>query len=236
MPTGWNDLSNEIRKIIIEYVIADKTVTFVPRHAATRGARKKDQAIAGQPPHFPLLLVSKQFLTYAELNDALLKNATIKYESGRDLTALDGRFGKGGIESLRSLHLDFSQVSQLRIPSKLEKRLKQLQKMTVTIKNARAWLQPNTTLREVVKVAKGQQIPSRDAGLWSNEQITTETIGIRLRHLLDNCIMGSSRNFTAWLLEFLRVTPEEPFERSVRFYMCSYRYGLPRGSRFSEEV
>lgn len=229
MPAGWNDLSNEIRKIIIEYVVADKTVSFTPRHAATRGARKKHETIAQEPPHFPLLLVSKQFLTYAELNDAVLKNATINYQSERDLTMLDARFGKGGIENIRTLRLDYSVTTRWvssrhtlpKIPSKLQSRLQRLQKITADIKLNRLYQDTHVSVLEVITVAKGQCL-SPDADLLHPWIRTTAGVQAFTRGILQMFLYRFRGKAFQWFVEFLEQRSEETFEKLVRFELDEY--------------
>lgn len=233
MPATWNDLSNEIRKIIIEYVVADKTVNFLPRHAATRRARKEDEANAQEPAHFPLLLVSKQFLTYAELNDAVLKNATIKYQDARDLNALDGRFGKGSIENIRSLCLDLSlsldegsrpKVGQLKIPSRFQSRLRRMQKITVKYTWDAVWVGNDLSLADLIQVAKGHRVLARLSGYHDDDLISTwpstitmERAKKHLRNIMNLLLRGYVGDLLRWFVKILVTTPEERFERVVQF-------------------
>lgn len=219
MPATWNDLSNEIRKIIIEYVVAGKTVTFVPRHAATRATRKKEDEEAQEPARFPLLLVSKQFLTYAELNDAVLKNATIKNESVRDLVAIDARFGKGGIENIRALLLVCrlrwrSPASLPEIPPKVRSRLKRLQKMTVSIDLQGPSMFDHPNLSDLVKVAKGQRLPEHPDEPW---RVKTEAVRQHLQAIFEDLLYNLARRATQSVVKFLGEMPEESFERVIRF-------------------
>lgn len=224
MPATWNDLSNEVRKIIIEYVVANKIVIFVPPRVATRSEiKKKEDNNNDEQPQFPFLLVSKRFLTILELNDAVFKTATIQFQQSRDLWAVDTSFARGSIEQIRSLSLSLRSHYQ-RLPCGLSvktlSRLERLQKLVYDYRIARVMY----SLNVLTMAAKGQ-LPS--SLVKRRDPIYPELFS--LQHILMNTqsifkwfLMLFRVREKKWIAKFLEEAQDRPFERTIQFKMSNY--------------
>jgi len=106
----WYDIPAEVKQNILEYLIDGLHAKFEPRHAATRATRnvnnkEKDQEAEPSRTDWivTLLLVSKHFVTYNELEGALLTNAVISIEDARAFIVLGKRYGKDGLAMIQNM-------------------------------------------------------------------------------------------------------------------------------------
>lgn len=109
----WYDLPAEVKQNILEHLVVGLHVKFEPRHAATRATRNAKQEEKDKETDSTsanglnmLLLVSKNFLTYNELEGALLTNATICILDLRAFNTLEKRYGKLGLAMITKMVID----------------------------------------------------------------------------------------------------------------------------------
>jgi len=100
----WYDLPAEVKQNVLEYVVDRLRVRFEPRHAATRATRNakekqkdREAALSVTDTLNTLLLVSKRFVVYNELESVILTNATICTKNLRIWNAFEKRYGRDGI-------------------------------------------------------------------------------------------------------------------------------------------
>lgn len=117
----WYELPAEVAQNILEHVIARVPVRFEPRHAATRATRnakekEKDQEAVSSTTDAlnSLLLVSKRFTNYNELEGTTLTNATIRIKDIRAWIALKRRYGQEGLVMMQELVI-YTKLSRFEI-------------------------------------------------------------------------------------------------------------------------
>jgi len=106
----WYDLPAEVTQNILEHVVDRLPVRSEPRHAATRATRNakekekdKETALSTTDALNSLLLVSKRFMVYNELEGAILTNATIRIKDLRAWNALEKRYGQAGLAMMQEV-------------------------------------------------------------------------------------------------------------------------------------
>lgn len=106
----WYDLPAEVTQNILEHVVDSLPVRFEPRHAATRATRNakekekdKEATLSTTDALNSLLLVSKKFLVYNELEGAILTKATICIKDLRAWNALEKRYGQDGLAMMQEV-------------------------------------------------------------------------------------------------------------------------------------
>lgn len=106
----WYDLPAEVKQNILEHVVDRLRVQFEPRHAATRATRNakekqkdKEAALSVTDALNSLLLVSKRFVLYNELEGVILTNATICTKDLRVWNTFEKRYGRNGIAMVKEV-------------------------------------------------------------------------------------------------------------------------------------
>ena len=258
----WNDLPPEVRQNILENVVRDFTVRLTPRHAGTRSTRhkldkeeeKKEETASGTSAKTclnSLLLVAKDFITYNELEGALMNAATI---SGRDqdakgkdrgLLSLNQRFGKDGLAMVRALILKYGYREWFRrapqdLPAKpfFQSKMKNLEKAVISIEGG-VWLflDPFMTPLRTAKIAQGGSLTPDEMHYPFNTYNTdtlNRTAKARLKGMLDMLLAVTTRKGREWLAYFLDDTTVHGNERAIqiwpdRVYEPGYKVCLTRG-------
>lgn len=109
----WYNLPVEIKQTILEHAIDGQPVKFEPRHAATRATRNikkeeksKEAESSSADSVISLLVVSKNFVTYNELEGAILTKATICIKDLQAFNALKKRYGTDGLAMMDKIKID----------------------------------------------------------------------------------------------------------------------------------
>lgn len=175
----WFDLPVEVKQSILEYVVSTIKIKFTPRHGGTRSSRAKeaktadDESAAKQTDAVSsLLLVSKRFLNYLEIESALLSDAIISIDGPRCLTHQIGkRFSNDVLVGIRELKITHNLLppnvnrrpgatALLPADQFLSSRMPSLQKITIHYLEAcDFWTHTcHLTFKQAIAVAKGCQI------------------------------------------------------------------------------
>ncbi|KAK5941416.1 hypothetical protein PMZ80_006694 [Knufia obscura] len=171
----WYDLPAEVKQNILEHLVVGLHVKFEPRHAATRATRNAKQEEKDKEADSTntdglnsLLLVSKKFLTYNELEGALLTNATICIQDLRAFKVLEKRYGKEGLAMIRTMMIDPKMTryemarAGTRFPdlhSCLKTKMSNMQKITISLTTRfRGHFDCYLTYVEAINIAKGHSL------------------------------------------------------------------------------
>lgn len=184
--TTWSDLPQEVKQTILGYVVENLAIRFHPRHAGTRSSRAKveqlDEANTSNGVIDSMLLVSKHFVTYNELEPVLLSGAVIQLEDKRSLKKLETRFTKEGLANIQELAIDLNtkshairrqRSSAMPPETTLRETMTSLRKLTVQLGHAIHRL--DFASDEIALLATGEHLDTRtDTGRQQSRQLVED--------------------------------------------------------------
>lgn len=224
MPTTWSDLPSKIRKMIIDYVIAGHTVHYTEaKYLAAELAGRMEMAwgrIPERPPkrlrylenYHRLFLVSKQFLAPADLNDAILRHAVIKYHRPTDLLAMNSSFGEGAIAKIKRLVIttDCWQVGNpVVLPCRILDQMKSLEQILAPTKYQFAYTALNVSQDYLafLEIALGHD----------PEDVEADEIRDEMTYLFWSILRDNDFSKGSSLLDFLNQPCYRQIERIIEF-------------------
>lgn len=177
---AWSDLPAEIKQMILEYLLSQVKVKFSGQFVTTRLAAKRskeqdtttncnvlDDKISPKTDTVSALLsVSKKFLTYAEIEIALLHYATITSRDSQTLHKIEKRFTSTGLAAIKELYIvkdhdDWRCSSIDVLPSAATlKKMQNLRRVTFFLKTSWFYssVPPQDPLQDLLRVADGYEL------------------------------------------------------------------------------
>ena len=211
----WYDVPAEFKQNILAFLTSQLRVRFTTRFVTTRSttAKKLDEKeIKHDDAITSLLLVSKSFLTYAEIETALLHGATIALNETRNLYEIEKRFKRTGLASIKELYAtkeynDWRHSSVDMLPSAAAlKKLTSLQRLIfhLAISPPLRFFDTNISLNNLMRIAGGHH----DASLT----VYRDDARMLLARLLNYIGDRMQKHIVNWLLsghlEFCRASCE----------------------------
>ena len=244
----WYNLPAEVRQNILDHLLDGLLAKFEPRHAATRSTRNTstqqyEDGVATGPPRTDsvasVLLISKKFVTYNEVEGALLSNAKIVLRDYRTLNALETRYGADGLAMMQEVMVDANKTrreireSRTKYPDLhqyLRTKMFNVRRVFVSLSG---WvggpMRQYLSHDEAITIAQGEQLVAPDAssrgGDWGPFHGTTDATAVArklLQSMLSQFLRFIITKQDRWVTKLLDVEAYEHCEIVVEWKVMSF--------------
>lgn len=242
----WYDLPQEVKQTILEQVVEGTIIKFTPRHAATRSTRAKARTTTSQEKHTSngtinsMLLVSKRFVTYSELEPVLLSSAAIHIDDTRTVSKLAKRFTKDVFSTIQALVFVIERpgyanarklITPLQSGQFFHANMTSLRKVTLKLPSSTTMY--CFTLKEIIQLARGASLTQQKPMSRGNR---TEEGRYVLRHLLMD-VVNHHWPYSDLLQDFLTVDmANDRCEKVLAWTTSINEFGISGSFESSQQV